>query len=103
MRTAENSLSHAAVLPSQFADLGGIAEVVRVARAGIIVLPMDAEGMAAAIVRMAAFDQERAQFTSNAEAAFHSRFSLRTMADAYMDLYRNARQTRHHRKQPVLL
>jgi glycosyltransferase involved in cell wall biosynthesis len=85
-------------LPSIVTDVGGMAEVVRLARAGIMVPPMDVEGMAAAIVRMATFDQERAQFSLNAEAAFHSRFTLRTMADAYMDLYRNTLRTRRAAK-----
>jgi hypothetical protein len=38
---------------------------------------------------MAANSAEREQFSKNAEEAFHSRFSLQTMVDAYMDLYRN--------------
>jgi glycosyltransferase involved in cell wall biosynthesis len=90
-------------LPAIVTDVGGMAEVVRLASAGIIVSPMDAGGMAAAMVRMATRNQERAQFSSNAETAFHSRFTLRTMADAYMDLYTNTRRTRRGRTQPVQL
>jgi glycosyltransferase involved in cell wall biosynthesis len=50
--------------------------------------------MAAAILRLAASDAERAQFSSNAIEAFHARFTLLKMVDAYMDLYRNTPRAR---------
>jgi glycosyltransferase involved in cell wall biosynthesis len=81
-------------LPAIVTDVGGMAEVVRLARAGIIVPPMDAEGMAAAIVKMATHDSERCEFSRNATSSFHERFSLRTMADAYMRLYRGTPRAR---------
>jgi hypothetical protein len=40
---------------------------------------------------MAASEAEREQFSVNAKDAFQSRFTLQTMVDAYMDLYRNPR------------
>jgi glycosyltransferase involved in cell wall biosynthesis len=77
-------------LPSIVTDVGGMAEVVRLARAGIIVSPADPSQMTAAILRLAAGDEERAQFSANAREAFHSRFTLEIMADAYMSLYRSS-------------
>lgn len=81
-------------LPAIVTDVGGMAEVVRLARAGFTVRPDDPAEMAAAIVRMAEGEAERAQFSKNGTAAFHSRFALETMVDAYMDLYRNTRRAR---------
>jgi glycosyltransferase involved in cell wall biosynthesis len=75
-------------LPSIVTDVGGMAEVVRLAKAGFTVPVNNPAEMAAAILRLAAIDAERAQFSINAEEAFHSRFTLETMADAYMGLYR---------------
>jgi glycosyltransferase involved in cell wall biosynthesis len=45
--------------------------------------------MAAGILRLVADDAERARFSTNAQEAFHSRFTLQAMVDAYMELYRN--------------
>jgi glycosyltransferase involved in cell wall biosynthesis len=82
-------------LPAIVTDVGGMAEVVRLAQAGIIVPATDPAKMAAAIVRLASGDAERQQFSRNAEATFHSRFTLQTMVDGYMNLYRNAPRMRH--------
>ena len=54
----------------------------------------DPAEMAAAILRLARSDAEREQFSKNAEAAFNSYFSLGTMVDAYMELYRKTARTR---------
>ena len=81
-------------LPAIVTDVGGMAEVVRLAKAGITIPASDPAAMAAAILRMAGSDAERAQFSTNAIEAFHARFTLRTMVDAYMDLYRNPRRAR---------
>jgi glycosyltransferase involved in cell wall biosynthesis len=54
--------------------------------------------MASAILRLAGNDAEREQFSKNAETAFHSLFSLETMAEAYMDLYRNTVRARRAAK-----
>jgi glycosyltransferase involved in cell wall biosynthesis len=81
-------------LPAIVTDVGGMAEVLRLAGAGYVVPPADPLEMAAAILRMARSDLERAQFSRNAEAAFRLRFSLQTMVDAYMDLYRNTPRAR---------
>ncbi len=79
-------------LPAIVTDVGGMAEVVRLAKAGITVSATDPAGMAAAILRMAGNEAERGQFSSNAQEAFHARFTLQTMAEAYMELYRNPRR-----------
>jgi len=76
-------------LPAIVTDVGGMGEVVRLAKAGITVPVTDPAGMAAAILRLASSDAERKQFSTNAKEAFHARFTLQTMVDAYMDLYRN--------------
>jgi glycosyltransferase involved in cell wall biosynthesis len=76
-------------LPAIVTDVGGMAEVVRVAQAGFTVPLTDPDGMAAAIIRMAAGDAERQRFSANARDSFQSRFTLQTMVDAYMNLYRN--------------
>jgi glycosyltransferase involved in cell wall biosynthesis len=77
-------------LPAIVTDAGGMAEVVRLAEAKFRVSATDPAEMAAAFVRMAGNKAERKQFLTNAEATFHSRFTLQTTVDAYMDLYRNA-------------
>jgi glycosyltransferase involved in cell wall biosynthesis len=81
-------------LPAIVTDVGGMAEVVRLARAGVTAPVRDPAAMAAAILRLASSDAERKQFSANAEEAFRSRFSLQTMVDAYMGLYRNSARIR---------
>jgi len=76
-------------LPVIVTDVGGMAEVTRLAQAGLVVPVADPAAMAVAILRLATSCADRAQFSTNAEQAFLSRFTLQTMADAYMDLYRN--------------
>jgi glycosyltransferase involved in cell wall biosynthesis len=80
-------------LPAIVTDVGGMAEVVRLAQAGFTVPVSDPAGMVAAILRLAAGDAERLRFSANARDAFLSRFTLQTMVDAYMDLYRNTART----------
>jgi glycosyltransferase involved in cell wall biosynthesis len=81
-------------LPAIVTDVGGMAEVVRLAEAGFIASPINPAEMAAAILRLAGSPSEREQFSRNAEAAFHSCFTLETMVDAYTTLYRNSARTR---------
>ena len=81
-------------LPAIVTDVGGMAEVVRMAQAGLTVSVTDPAEMAAAILRMADSDAERKQFSMNAEAAFQSHFTLQTMVDAYMNLYRDTARAR---------
>jgi len=77
-------------LPAIVTDVGGMAEVVRLSRAGFTVSATDPAQMTAAILRLATSSLEREKFSKQAEEAFHARFTLQTMVDAYMDLYRNA-------------
>ena len=82
-------------MPAIVTDVGGMAEVVRLANAGLTVSATDPAEMAAAILRMAGSEAERKQqFSTNAEVAFHARFTLQTMCDAYMELYRNTTRQR---------
>jgi glycosyltransferase involved in cell wall biosynthesis len=83
-------------VPSIVTDVGGMAEVVRLAQAGFMVT--DAAGMAAAILRLAGDAAEREQFSKNAEAAFQTRFTLPVMAGAYMKLYRETPRARRAAK-----
>jgi glycosyltransferase involved in cell wall biosynthesis len=81
-------------LPAIVTDVGGMAEAVRLAKAGITVSATDPAEMAAAILRIAGSDAEREQFSLNAEAAFSENFTLDAMVEAYMDLYRNTARAR---------
>jgi len=82
-------------LPAIVTDVGGMAEVVQLAQAGCVVPPANPAEMTAAILRLASSAAEREQFAAHAEAAFHSRFALQTMVDAYMQLYSDALRARH--------
>jgi len=86
-------------LPAIVTDVGGMAEVVRLARSGLTVAVTDADAMTAAILRLAANPAECAQFSKNAEAAFRTHFTLQAMVDAYMELYRNTPRARGKAKQ----
>jgi glycosyltransferase involved in cell wall biosynthesis len=81
-------------VPAIVTDVGGMAEVVRLADAGIVVPAADRQAMAAAILRLAASPAERTRFSSNALAAFQSHFTVHATVDAYMSLYRNTRRAR---------
>jgi len=76
-------------LPAIVTDVGGMAEVVRPAQAGYTVSVTDPTEMAAAILGLAGNNAEREQFSSNAKEAYRTRFTLQTMVDAYMDLYKS--------------
>jgi glycosyltransferase involved in cell wall biosynthesis len=79
-------------LPAIVTDVGGMGEVVRLAKTGFTAPVTDPAGMAAAILRLVRSDTEREHFSANAKEAFLSRFTLQAMVDAYMDLYRNNRR-----------
>jgi glycosyltransferase involved in cell wall biosynthesis len=81
-------------LPAIVTDVGGMAEVVRLAQAGFTVPVDDPAAMAAAVLRLTGNDEERRHFSKNAETAFHARFTPQTMVDAYMDLYLNTPRIR---------
>ena len=81
-------------LPAIVTDVGGMAEAVRLAQSGITVPFTNPPEMAAAILRMASSNAVRVRFSTKAKDAFQSHFTLETMADAYMNLYRKTPRVR---------
>ena len=81
-------------LPAIVTDVGGMAEVVRLANAGIVVSPSERAEMTSAILKLANGDTERVRMGQNAVTAFNRHFSLETMCDAYMKLYRDTSRAR---------
>jgi glycosyltransferase involved in cell wall biosynthesis len=81
-------------VPAIVTNVGGMAEAVRLAQAGITVSITDPAEMAAAILRLACSDAERERFSTNAVDAYQSRFTVQTMVDAYMNLYRTTSRVR---------
>jgi glycosyltransferase involved in cell wall biosynthesis len=82
-------------LPAIVTDVGGMAEVVRLAHAGVAVSPTDPAEMASAILRLARSEFDRGRFSKNAQAAFRSSFTLQTLVGTYMEVYRDTPRTRH--------
>lgn len=76
-------------LPAVVTDVGGMAEVVRLAKAGFTVPPANPDAMADAFVQMATRTDERGTFSDNADAAFHAHFTLPKMVEKYTQLYCN--------------
>jgi|SRR5580658_961194 glycosyltransferase involved in cell wall biosynthesis len=81
-------------LPAVVTDVGGMAEVVRLAQAGITVPLGRTESMAEALTRIATQASEREAFANNAEAAFRAHFTLPVMVERYSQLYRNTPRAR---------
>jgi glycosyltransferase involved in cell wall biosynthesis len=75
-------------LPAIVTDVGGMAEVVRLAKAGFIVPATEPAAMAAAMLQLAKDSERQKRFAEHAEIAFGRYFSLDRMLEAYMDLYR---------------
>jgi glycosyltransferase involved in cell wall biosynthesis len=78
-------------LPAIVTDVGGMAEVVKNAHAGIATPVGDAEAMAESIVQMASDEKRRAVFGENAQTAYGELFTLEHLDTAYMELYRRSR------------
>ena len=76
-------------VPALVTDVGGMAEVVRLADGGVCVPVGDFEAMAAAMLRMAVDAGARAAYGQNARRAYEEQFALERMNGAYMRLYRN--------------
>lgn len=74
-------------LPAIVTDVGGMAEVVQLARGGLIVSPPEPAAMAAAIIRLVKNEAERRHFSKNAVQAFQAHFTTQAMVAAYFDLY----------------
>jgi L-malate glycosyltransferase len=81
-------------LPAIVTNVGGMAEVVKLAEAGLTVSATDPTEMAAAILRLAGSKADWERYSKHGERAFHSHFTLQTMVNAYMDLYRNTPRAR---------
>ena len=81
-------------VPAIVTAVGGMAEAVQLAQAGVIVSATDPAAMCAAILRLAENTSERAQYSQNAIDAFQRHFSLRAMVDAYASLYQKTRRYR---------
>lgn len=84
-------------LPAIVTDVGGMAEAVRTAAAGIAVPLNQPAQMAKAIVDLASNDSERTRYAANAQAAFDRHFQLQDMVDSYMALYMNTRRAKRLR------
>ena len=78
-------------LPAIVTDVGGMAEVVKNADAGLATPVGDASAMADAMVRMAEDDSLRNTSAHNARSAYGENFTLGRMDQAYMNLYRRPR------------
>ena len=78
-------------MPSIVTDVGGMAEVVKNAQAGLATPVGDADTMADAIVRMAADESLRDAFANNGRAAYYENFTLDRMDQVYMNLYSRPR------------
>jgi L-malate glycosyltransferase len=74
-------------LPAIVTDVGGMAEVVKNAHAGLATPVGDSEAMAEAIVQMASDEKRRTVFHENALTAYGELFTLERMDAAYMNLY----------------
>ena len=73
--------------PAILTDVGGMGEVLRLVGSGLLVPVGDSEAMADAIVRLAADEELRAEFSEKALAAYTERFTLERMNAGYMELY----------------
>jgi Glycosyltransferase len=80
-------------LPAIVTDVGGMAEVVRFAKAGFVVA-LNPDEMASSMLRMKEDCTARNTFAENGLAAFEEHFSLETMVAAYHDLYLRTPRTR---------
>jgi glycosyltransferase involved in cell wall biosynthesis len=78
-------------LPAIVTDAGGMAEAVRLTKAGLVVSKTDRTEMTEAILRLATVDRERLSFGENALSGFEANFTLGGAVSAYDKLYRSAR------------
>lgn len=75
-------------LPAIVTDVGGMAEVVRNANAGLTTPVADPQAMAEAMVQLASDPIRRSVFAENAKIAYQQHFTLERMNASYMELYR---------------
>jgi len=74
-------------LPPVVTDVGGMAEVVKLADCGLLAPVGDSVAMADAIVRLAEDADLRAEFSRRAVATYEAQFTLERMDAAYAELY----------------
>ncbi|MEG9434854.1 glycosyltransferase [Edaphobacter sp. HDX4] len=74
-------------LPAIVTDVGGMAEVVKNADAGLATPIADPSAMAEAILQLASDSSRRRALSENARAAYQQHFTLERMAASYMELY----------------
>lgn len=74
-------------LPSIVTNVGGMAEVVRNADAGLTAPVGDAAAIGEAIVQLASDSVKRSLLAENARAAYNEHFTLGHMDASYMELY----------------
>jgi glycosyltransferase involved in cell wall biosynthesis len=77
-------------VPAVVTDVGGMAEVVKLAKGGLLAPVGDSAAMADAIVKLAGDPALQAEFSKNAVAAYETQFTLERMDAAYMKLYSKA-------------
>jgi glycosyltransferase involved in cell wall biosynthesis len=74
-------------LPAIVTDVGGMAEAVRLTKAGLTVSKADPASMSEAILRLAGNAQERELCGESALAGFEANFTLGAALSAYAELY----------------
>ncbi|QNI36588.1 glycosyltransferase [Edaphobacter albus] len=74
-------------LPAIVTNVGGMAEVVRNAHAGLTAPVGDADQMTKAIVQLTSDPAQRELFRNNARTAYREHFTLEHMNASYIDLY----------------
>ncbi len=74
-------------VPALVTDVGGMAEVVRLAKCGLMAPVGDWRAMAGEIVRLAEDPEMRAQFGECGRRAYQAEFTLERMEAEYMKLY----------------
>lgn len=77
-------------VPAITTDVGGMAEVLKLAQSGLLVPVGDHTAYAEAILRMATDSSLRDHLSANALTAYHQHFTLEQMDRAYMDLYQRS-------------
>ncbi len=78
-------------LPAIVTDVGGMGEIVRLGKNGLLIPVKDVAAMTAAMVRMARDEALRSELSANARTAYQREFTLSSMAENYMRLYRAGR------------
>jgi glycosyltransferase involved in cell wall biosynthesis len=78
----------AAGLPTVVTEIGGMAEVVGLSGAGVVVPPGQADALAQAVVDLATRRSELAELGRRGHACYREHFTPEKMAEQYLALYR---------------